>query len=57
MLDQVNFNGLENFTMGDLIWNDGGGFWYYTFYMPAHNITTEVIYKEYQNAFAEQANP
>ena len=57
MLDQVNFNGLENFTMGDLIWSDTGGFWYYTFNMPAHNITTEVIFKEYQNAFAEMADP
>ena len=58
MLDQVNIKGLENFTMGDLVWsNKDGGYWWYTFVMPAHNITTEVLYKEYQNSLAEMADP
>ena len=58
MLDQVNIKGLENFTMGDLVWsNKDGGYWWYTFVMPAHNITTEVLYKEYQNSVAEMADP
>ena len=54
-LDQVNIIGLENFTMGDLEWV--GSCWEYEFIMPAHNITTEVIYKEYQNELSEQTNP
>ncbi len=54
-LDQVNIIGLENFTMGDLVWV--GSCWEYEFIMPAHNITTEVIYKEYQNELAEMTNP
>ena len=55
-LDQVNVKGIDNFTMGDLTW-DAGGYWYYTFYMPPTNLTTEVLYKEYQNTLAEQMNP
>ncbi len=56
-LDQVNVKGIDNFTMGDLTWDELGNEWTYTFYMPPTNLTTEVLYKEYQNTLAEQMNP
>ena len=60
VLDQVNVKGIDNFTMGDLRWtkDDGGkDCWYYEFIMPAQDLTTEVLYKEYANELAEMLDP
>ena len=60
VLDQVNVVGIDNFTMGDLKWtkdDSGKDCWYYEFIMPAQDLTTEVLYKEYANDLAEMLDP
>ena len=53
----LNLKGIEYICIGDSTWDELGNEWTYTFYMPPTNLTTEVLYKEYQNTLAEQMNP